>query len=194
MSYHVYHTPALVLGSMEKGEGDCIIVAYTRELGLLLLHAKSIREGRSRLRYALQAFALADMDIIRGKHGWKLISARQKDSHSALWMHPRKRRIIASSAHLLRRLIQGEEGHAELFDDMLCGLQFLHTLEDEAELRSAEVLFAIRMLASLGYWGKGEEFPALLPSGWSQNSLLQVSSRQGDMIAEVNRSLKKTQL
>ena len=109
MAYHIYHTEAIILGAQAMGDGDRIFSLYTRDLGVLFAHAKSVREGRSRLRYALQTFAHVEVDLIRGKHGWKIISARSVDPLADVWRDEQKRYVLAQHAQLLRRLIQGEE-------------------------------------------------------------------------------------
>ena len=119
MSHHIYHTEAIVLGSRAAGEGSRFLYCYTRDLGLVSVHAQSIRESRSRLRYALQNFSHASVDLIRGKHAWKLISATPISSFRHLWANESRRRIIANQSELARRLIQGEESHELIFDDLL---------------------------------------------------------------------------
>ena len=196
MAYHVYHTEALLLGGTARGEGDRLLYCYTRELGLVLVHAKSLREMRSRLRYALQTFSHAHVDLIHGKHGWKLISARPVDSFGAIWKEQRKRSIIAQYTELIRRLIQGEEAQEELFDEVLESLEHLCTLEDEQELRAAELLFVVRLLHRLGYWGDTEGFECMFGDEvWKdkQATLLARNSRTL-LLANVNRALRETQL
>ena len=196
MAYHVYHTEALLLGGIARGEGDRLLYCYTRELGLVLVHAKSIREMRSRLRYALQTFAHAHVDLIHGKHGWKLISARPLESHGSLWRSSRKRSILAQYTELIRRLIQGEEGEASLFREVLDGLNHLHTIEDEEELRAAELLFVVRLLHRLGYWGDTHGIEPLFAADvWKDNTAsLLVRERRMTLLSSVNQALRETQL
>lgn len=195
MSYHIYHTEALILGGRAVGEGDRSLFCYTRELGLVMAHAKSLRESRSRLRYALQTFSHAEIDLIRGKHGWRLISARPAHSHGELWRHASKRRILAHHAGLLERLIQGEERHEALFDDIVSGLKFLGNISDEAHLRSAELLLVIRLLAHLGYWEEREAYAHLLAdSAWDERTLEYVGRERSALLLGVNTAIQASQL
>ncbi len=195
MSYHIYHTEAIMLGGRAVGEGDRMLYAYTRELGFVAAHTKSIREGRSKLRYALQTFAHAEIDLIRGKHGWKLISAHPIDSFSSLWRDPKKRRIIAEHTHLIRRLIHGEERHELLFDDMLLGLQFIRRLENEAEVSAAELVLVVRVLSHLGYWGKGAALaPIFRENVWTIESLRFANEERTSLLSGVNRALEASNL
>ena len=196
MAYHIYHTEAIILDSRPFGEGDRLLHCYTRELGYVVAHAKSLRELRSRLRYSLQTFAHAEIDLIRGKHGWKLISARPLSQHQSLLEHARKRTILAQHTQLVRRLIQGEESHATLFDDLLAALRFLDLREVEEEFRAAELLFVVRLLERLGYWEGKEELALLLtPNVWDSTDALHLVTRERThVLTAVNAALRATQL
>ena len=172
MSYHIYHTEALILGGKAAGEGDRVLYCYTRELGLILAHAKSLRENHS-----------------------KLISAYPIDSFTSLWRHPSKRKIVAAHAQLLRRLIQGEERHELLFDDLLSGLRFLSGIENEAELRAGELIFVVRMLSRLGYWGDAVRFPQLaLENVWTAELLSFAQKARTPLILGINQALELSHL
>ena len=196
MAYHIYHSEALFLGGRSSGEGDKMLYCYTRELGLVSAHVRSVRELRSRLRYVLQTFAHAEVDLIRGKHGWKLISARPINSFSELWKDPEKRAIIAQHTHLLRRLIQGEEPQFALFDDLLQSLELLSRVDDKKELRSLELLFVVRLLNQLGYWGEDEARSELfLDEVWKDRNIFQmIEEKRVSLISGINRALRETQL
>lgn len=195
MAYHVYHTEALILGGRPSGEGDRNLFCYTRELGLVMAHAKSLREGRSRLRYSLQTFAHAQIDLIRGKHGWRLISARPVDSLGDLWRHPLKRRILAHHTGLLERLIQGEERNEVLFDELILGLKFLHEVDEEISLRSAELLLVVRLLAELGYWGdKTLHAPLFAADALTVPTLAYAHAYRPTLLASVNEAIRASQL
>ncbi len=195
MSHHIYHTEALILGTLPSGEGDRLLYCYTRDHGLVMAHARSIREARSRLRYGLQSFSHAYIDLIRGKHGWKLISATPITSHRSLWKEERKRRIIAGHMQLTRRLIQGEEPHPTLFDDLLRGYDFIYSLHDEGALHDAELLLSVRLLSLLGYWGDDEALaPVLLRSNYESADLALLRPLRSTIVSRVNSALHSSQL
>lgn len=196
MAYHIYHTEALILESRPIGEGDRLLHCYTRELGLVVAHVKSLREMRSRLRYALTTFAHAEIDLIHGKHGWKLISARPVDSHRTLLAKRPKRLVLAQHAQLIRRLIQGEERHETLFDEILSAIHFLDGGPHDGEFRAAELLFVVRLLELLGYWENKEEFASLLAADvWQDPQALQLLERERPRVLTlVNSALRATQL
>jgi len=195
MAHHIYHAEALILGSLPSGEGDRLLYCYTRELGLVVAHAKSIREGRSRLRYALQLFSHAHVDLIQGRYGWKLISATPISSFHELWGHGARRRVAAQHIQLARRLIQGEERHETLFDDLLGGFNLLATLSDRESLKDAELLLVVRLLNALGYWGEQKMFfPIFEGVLLSPENLANIRPLRSRIIVEVNHALRSTQL
>ena len=65
--HHIYHTEAFVLGSRNVGEANKMLSLYTRELGLVYAHAQGIRLGKSKLRFGLQDFSHATVDLVQGK-------------------------------------------------------------------------------------------------------------------------------
>jgi hypothetical protein len=195
VSHHIYHTEAIILGTRAHGEGDRLLYCYTRDLGLVVAHAKSIREARSRLRYALQVFSHAHVDLIRGKHGWKLISATPISSFRNLFEHAQRRKIVANHVELTRRLIQGEEQHKKLFEDIIAGLTFLSQLHDTEALHSAELLLVTRLLDALGYWSSESELAPMLASGdYEQVDLPAIYAERSQIVASVNEALRSSQL
>lgn len=195
MAHHIYHAEAIILGAFPSGEGDRLLYCYTRELGLVLAHAKSIREARSRLRYSLQLFSHARIDLIRGRHGWKLISATPITSFRDIWGHPGRRHVAAQHLRLVRRLIQGEEPHDTLFDELLRGFHLLSSIDEHETLKDAELLLVVRLLNALGYWGEQQMFfPVVDGVLISEENLKQMRPLRTRILTEVNQALLSTQL
>ena len=72
MSYQTYTTEALVCGSFLHNTADKVFLLFTREAGMLYATAKSVREERSKQRFALQDFSLINVSLIKGKQGWRV--------------------------------------------------------------------------------------------------------------------------
>lgn len=56
MAYETYTTEALVCGTFNRNTADRSYLLFTREAGMLYADARSVREERSRQRYALRTF------------------------------------------------------------------------------------------------------------------------------------------
>lgn len=195
MSYHVHHTEAIILSSHPVGEGDRLFRCFTREMGLVFARAKSVREGRSRLRYSLQPFSYVELDLIRGKHGWKITSSRLVDTFADLWKDNEKRRVVAQYAHLTARLVQGEERHDELFHELHAAFSFLRTVATMREVEAAELAFVIRLLAHLGYWDRSDvsaEDIVRLP--WGEEVISVAIAGRHLLLREANHALAASQL
>lgn len=163
MSYATYTTLALVCGSYSRLTADKSYLLFTREMGMLTATARSVREERSKQRYALQDFSLLRVTLVKGKSGWRIGSA---EALSNLFMTTTARsvRITTSSiVKLLRRYVQGEEPLAMVFDDVVAALESLSTDWSVENCRKLEQLFELRLLHTLGYVVQNGTISALLP-------------------------------
>jgi DNA repair protein RecO len=195
MAYRIYHVEGIVLQSKPTGEGDALLFVYTRELGLVMVVAKSLRLAKSRLRFVLQRFAHAHLDLVRGKHGWRLTSARTISTQSALFRHPHRRRVLAAVTSMLMRLIHGEEPHGELFAELIEELERLETLETREDCYYFELFMAVRILRALGYWEQvATDISVFENTKDTQAMLAAIASMKTALIPRINAALHATQL
>lgn len=195
MAYRIYHTEAIVLQSKPVGDGDVLLFLYTRDLGLVMASAKSLRLGKSRLRFALQRFAHAHIDLVRAKNGWRLTSARTIATNSELYLHPHRKVALAALSAVLLRLIHGESPHPELYVLILRSIAELAMLETREDCAAYELLVVIRFLHVLGYWEIASTdapyFDLALP--WSAIRGNLVTNRR-ILVPRVNEALRATNL
>jgi len=98
------------LGGTNIGEGHRYITLFTKDLGLVKAHARSVREERSRLRYSLQHFSYSDFSLVRGRDVWRITGAREHyNIHRALSAERQKQVMVSRLFALLERLLHGEE-------------------------------------------------------------------------------------
>ena len=195
--YTIAHTESIILGGKSVGESDRLLYLYTRDHGLLFAQAKSVREGKSKLRYGLQFLSHAKVDLVQGKAGWKLISAEPVRSFSETLARPRHRRVAALYTTLVQRLVQGEEAHAELFVRLIESLELLDGLPNEKHLDDVELLIVIRLLDLLGYWrtNEGEEQRYIQGACSMTDELSEFIAKQRmSLTGRVNQALRETQL
>src|SRR4051812_13786640 len=108
---HAIHTtPGFVIDSRPYGEAGKILSIFTQDLGLVSAIAQGIRLEKSKLRYYVQNYSFARYSLVRGKEFWRLTSAAE--SEEGTW----NAELVAKIAALLKRLLQGEEPHPELFE------------------------------------------------------------------------------
>ncbi len=149
MSYVTYTTEALVCGSFNRATADRSFLLFTREAGMLYAEARSVREERSRQRYALQDFSQVRVSLVKGKQVWRVGSALPLENDYYRATDKAARGSIALVYRLVRRFVTGESVDPALYDFVVRGLSVLAgTLTDRSRY---ETLFTYRLLARLGY-------------------------------------------
>ncbi len=187
MSYAVYSTRGFILGSAPTGEASKIYHIYTEDFGLILAKAQSVRLVTSKLRYNLEEYSFATFSLVRGKEIWRLTGAGEK-------LHnPRLNRVYARVLNLVRRLVQGEEKNPRLFSALLFMMQGIES-ESLEDIQAFESLVLIHVMSSLGY------IDALSLVGMERSrkpsiaDLDVVKSKKKEIISEINKALKESQL
>ncbi len=149
MSYQTYTTDAIVCGNRVSNTADRVYRLFTRDYGMVWATARSVREEKSRQRFALQDFTFVRVSLVKGKTGWRIGSVEAVGNAYFSATTREVRQVVAQALNLVRRLIQGEEAVPEIFADLeqlwrQC-LQGAHI-----PLVAAEY-FTYRSLATLGY-------------------------------------------
>lgn len=192
--HHIHHTEAYVIGSSPKGEDSKILRLYTRELGLVYAHAQGVRKLSSKLRFTLQDFSLASVDLVRGKEVWRVTTATPIRSHGAVRRNRTAETILARVHSLLTRLVAGEEANEEIYSIIGRTYDALEISDrSPEEYRALELFFVARILIALGYLPRGaagEEtlFDTVVPESFTEPAF------QHRMIRDINQALAATQL
>ncbi len=195
--HHIYHTEAFVLSSRNSREADKVFTVFTKELGLVRASATSVRKISSKLRYALQDFSLARIDLVRGRETWRIISATPiKSVISATSPTCGERiKIIGNIFSLIKRLSHGEEANEFLYEDLKRGIEMISTPAlSESELESVESVLVLRILHHLGYFSHKPELSLLVSGEISENLLSIASTERVKIVAEINQALRESQL
>lgn len=197
MSYHVYTTLGIVLDGKPSGEADKYYSIFTKELGLIIASAKSVRLSQSKLRFALNDYSLSEFSFIRGKHRWKITSSREiANIYKHYFAEDDTRDTAVRILHLLKQLLQGEEKNEALFVLVFDALQFLkmNQLRDK-ELKAFECVALLRILATLGYVKEEALYSSFLEtSAWSSFLIDDAIPLIPDMISQINTSIEASQL
>lgn len=193
MSHQIYHTEGLVLSSRNVGEANRFLTILTRELGIVRAQAQSVRTLRSRLRYSLQDFSYARVDMVRGRDIWRVTSASKMELLDGALRDRHKRMLLGRVFRLLERLYLGEEPNEPLFRAVLDFASFLEREQLSAEERKqAEILAVIRMLSALGYW-EGED-GGLECGPLSKDLARSMAGQERALVRRINRALRETHL
>ncbi len=150
MSYHIYTTTAFVCGAVDQNQSDRAFLLFTESLGMVWASARSVREERSRQRYALQVFSEVTISLIRGKSGWRIGSVMPGANYYQQASTRAERVAITKLCKVARQYIHGEEVSPKLYATLLHGCQTILQSSD-IDPEHVVLLFTTKMLHILGY-------------------------------------------
>ena len=196
MSHHIYTTPGIIIGSRNSGEANKYLYIFTRDLGMIGASAQGIRLGKSKLKYHSQDFCYSSFSLVKGKDIWRVTSAGNGD---ALFSEIKKYEsyfiLYVTILSLLKRLLNGEEKHEALFDEITNGFHFVISQSfSEKDLKSFEQIIVLRILHMLGYIGKVKELEIFLKNEWSMETLMKSAEFKKKIVGEINQALKESML
>lgn len=198
MFYHTYNTEGFVLGGFPVGEASRYVYVFTKDIGLVGVHAQSTRAVSSKLRYALDDLSYSSLTLVRGKHSWKLTNAApQRNLFVIFRQNNEKLVLVARILSLLKRLVPGEEKNADLFEIVDNGISYLESQvgATEEDLKNIEAIIMLRMVHILGYVGTNEAFLAFLgDNGMSESKVKEMGSHRKNAIVAINKALKESGL
>lgn len=192
--YAIHTTPGFVIDSRPHGEAGKLLSIFTRDYGLVFASAQGIRLEKSKLRYYTQDYSLGIFSLVRGKEFWRLTSAQHNGEVSVpAQISPLQARL----ALLLKRLLHGEEPHAELFEIVESCTNFLNKNESisEEQLKTLESVTVLRMLHALGYIGKDPELSEVVSSHTFDLNMLDIyAGKRASINQHINKALRESHL
>ncbi|HEY4480288.1 MAG TPA: DNA repair protein RecO [Candidatus Paceibacterota bacterium] len=193
--YHKHHTKGLILES--RGEGDQSIRAkvLTENFGLLSVKVQGARFLSSKLKSGCQEFSLSSFSFVKGKTGWKMVSAEaEKNYFEILKNSPEKLIVMGNVLNLSKKLLSGEEKDEKVFSAIV---NFLSLLEKTpgAMVPILEGISLMRILHILGYMKADPDL--LAPVSASEivmSDLETIAPRRARIVSLINESLKASQI
>ncbi|MCK5592260.1 MAG: DNA repair protein RecO [Candidatus Pacebacteria bacterium] len=194
MSYRIYQTEGFVLSGADSGESNRFLHIYTKDLGLIGVHAQSLRKIESKLRHNLQDFSYVYLNVVRGKNMWRITDVEQLKAITSILNSRQKLVVLGQISSLMKRMLEegGDETLYALFTEAVLFLEE-NTLSRE-ELINFELLYVFRMLHHLGYGEKSDISDLVFLSSWNAQTLDEVGLRRKQIMSLVNTSLFETQL
>lgn len=149
MAYTTYTTEALVCGTWNRNTADKSYLLFTKAAGMLYAEARSVREEKSKQRYALQDFSYVRVSLVRGKQQWRIGSVEALANHYHQAADKAARGSVVKLYRTLRRFYSGEEPAPELFELLVRGLEVIRqSVEHRADV---ELVLELQLLHALGY-------------------------------------------
>ena len=138
MSIEKYVTKSIVIEAFDNGEHDRAYKLFTREHGLVMVHAKSIRKLESKLRAHILPRTVSLVTLVKGREVWRLVGAEEQYV---------KDKYIYEVTQLIRRFIRGEGVHKTLYDKIILFLESSSLFDEQ----KARLLLYYLILVDLGY-------------------------------------------
>ncbi|MDQ5962506.1 MAG: repair protein RecO [Patescibacteria group bacterium] len=138
MAIEKHTTDSFVLEGYERAEHDKVFALFTREFGLVLAHAKSIRKLESKLRAHVLPGSMATVTLVKGKDVWRLVGAQEKHA---------SKRFMPEIVFYLKRFMKGEGANKALYDRIVSLLGRVDAYDDS----KSRTLLLYVILVSLGY-------------------------------------------
>ena len=174
MAYQTYITEALVCGSRDSNTYDKSYLLFTREGGMVFASARSVRKEKSKQRYALQDFSHVRVSLVSGKGGWRIAGVESFENMYFIANGREARKLVRNTTSLIRRIIQGESPHQEVFDDVMSSL---HECNDVNQ-NKLELVLSLRVLNFLGYVPARSEYSYLLESQNAYDEIDKMDDKQ----------------
>ena len=197
--HRVYYTEGVVLGNVSSGESNKYLSLFTKDFGLVFASAQGLRRVESKLRYSLQDFSHANLNMVLGKSGWRVVSAENIRS-TVLWRTPdadsEPFMAFVRICRLLKRLLRGEEQNTFLYNHILETFESLNATNlSREEVFRIELIGVMRVLHYLGYWGEQSILsPYLQGSIREKIKAPEMGKIKSLAVREINKSLRETQL
>ena len=185
------HTKGVVVQRRSAGEGSLRVQLYTEELGLVVAVATSAREERSKLRAHLIVGTIGTYSVVKGKNDWRLTGAVGARSTYFESETLAQRAASARVVSLVRQFVHGEGKDEKLFSALW---EFMHAVPSLADddVRIAEYVAVLRILAALGYVGESSGMHELLGAEYSAAVLVAARDRRRDLVRVINDGIDAT--
>jgi len=193
----IFETDCFVLKGTSQGEANKQLDLLTKDFGLIRATAQGLRYIKSKLRYSLTDFSFAHVSLVRGKEFWRVTTATKNADVSTDVTSKEGRESLYRIFALLRRLLQGEEAHPELFAVVQNMFDVLKecTLKNGYPIEAIEELTVLRILFLLGYVKDDPSLRSFVGTLGFEESILKLSfDARKVVVAEINRALKASHL
>lgn len=138
MAIEKYTTECIVVEAYDNGEHDRAYKLFTRDFGLVTVHAKSVRKLESKLRAHIRPRGMSLATLVQGREVWRLVGAEERDMN---------KEYIHEITSLIKRFIRGEGAHKALYDRIILFTKATIAYDQSA----SRVLLYYIFLVELGY-------------------------------------------
>ena len=195
MYHHIYHTQGFILSSRNVGEANKMLTIFTRELGLVRAVVQGIRLEKSKLKFALQDFSFANIDLVKGREVWRVTSAKNITSLPILRRDKDSLVLMLRISGLIERFCGPEIINDKIFDEFIQSLYLLDDENLEKDTREAlELHLVLRIMHELGYVGDSDILGKYLSTSFDKEKTKMLLNEKQSIISHINKALVESQL
>lgn len=145
----IHHCEAFIVKSSESGEANKRVWLFTKEFGLVVASVQGVRKPGAKLRSHLTDYTFVDVDIVKGRDVWRLISAKVQINPFVGDYDELRARSYIRALGLVGRFCIEEGEEPELFEHLKNVLHTLSVPSENSQFFDAIILWKILIL--LGY-------------------------------------------
>jgi len=147
-----YKTKAIIIKQYEVGEADRIVVAFSRDLGLITLSARGVRKTLAKLKGHLELYTYSNLIIHKSRGAIDIITGAETiHSFKKLRGNLKNTSRIFLIFEFLNRILPEREEHQKIFDLLLFILKELENKPNKKHRLILSSYFLLRALKELGY-------------------------------------------
>ncbi len=144
----LYKAEAVVIRSMDYGEGNKIITLYARQFGKLSVMARGAKKMNSRHAATTQLFTYGEFTYYKSGQMGTLNQGEMISSHHSLRNNIHKTAYAAYIVEMIDRMLTDQEASSYLFDQLIAALK---AIEDGKDPIVIAQIFEMNMLVFAGY-------------------------------------------
>lgn len=144
-----YSDEGIVLARRNYGEGDRIIILFSKKHGKLALLAKGVRKPKSRKRGHIEVFGRIKFSAVKQSGLDLMTEAEIVESFERIRKNLKKVAVAYYFMEVVGRVTREEERHGEIF---VLLKDYLQKLADGANTRELRLAFVTDTLVTLGFW------------------------------------------
>jgi DNA repair protein RecO (recombination protein O) len=144
----LYKAEAVVIRSMDYGEGNKIITLYTKQWGKVSVMARGAKKMKSRHSAITQLFTYGEYTYYKTGSMGNLNYGEIINSHHLLHENIHKTAYAAYILEMIDRMLIEQEGSSYLFEQLIAALD---AIADDKDPQVITHLFEMKMLRFAGY-------------------------------------------
>ncbi len=147
-----YKTKAIIIKQYEVGEADRIIVAFSRNFGLITLSARGVRKTLAKLKGHLELYTYSELLIHKSRGAIDVITGAETiHSFKKLRQSLKSTSRVYLIFEFLNRILPEREKHESIFKLLLYALKEIENEKQRERRLIISSYFLLKAIKELGY-------------------------------------------